>query len=452
MVAALLGVSTFTKPPPTSVSVDSDLVESLRNQLAGGQLQNLPTTQTRWYMADLETARKMADRGDLSKAAQLVAAMHADGTLAGLSRTLTSGLVRLPRRFYSDMTELKNELEKNNGTRSTFDEMMPPSELALLARDGHMLGIGVGEFLQVEGRDFPVFQRLEPEFLRFRWSENRWYYRSIVGELPITPGDGRWVLHIPGGRVNPWRSGLWFALGRAYIKKEHALLHQANYSAKLANPARVAKAPAGATETQRSGWIQKIIAWGINTVFELPPGWDVALLESNGRGWEVFSKEIEQADNEFMIAMAGQVVTTTGGTGFANADVHRLIRNDILQDVGDGLAHTLNTQGLPLLCWIRGGESAVKTGVAIEYQTKAPKDHKVEAETMNQLGQGLAQMTAALKPYKTKLEIKELMTRFAMPTEPMTPEEVALAVVAALPDVTDDAEPEEESNVQQIAA
>src|SRR5690242_11095825 len=171
MVQTLLGVSTFAKPPPTAITIDSEEVEKLRDQLAGGQLQALPTTQTRWYLADLETARHAADRGDLSRAAMLVAAMHADGVLAGLSRTLTSGLVRLPRRFYSDLTEFRDLLQKNNGTRSVFDEVFPPSELALLARDGHLLGVGVGEFLKVEGRDYPVFQRLEPEFLRYRWNE-----------------------------------------------------------------------------------------------------------------------------------------------------------------------------------------------------------------------------------------------------------------------------------------
>jgi hypothetical protein len=316
--------------------------------------------------------------------------------------------------------------------------MFPPSELALLARDGHMLGVGVGEFLPVPGRDHPVFQRLEPEFLRYRWNENRWYYRSIIGEIPITPGDGRWVLHIPGGRVNPWRNGLWYALGRAYIKKEHALLHQANYSAKLANPARVAEAPAGATEGQRQGWLSKLIAWGVNTVFELPPGWKVSLLESNGRGWEVFSKEIEQADQEFMISLAGQVVTTTGGTGFANADVHRLIRNDIIQDVGDALAHTLNTQGLPLFAFIRGGESAVATGVTIEYQTKAPKDHEVEARTLLQLGTAIEGMTKALVPFKRTLEIDEIATRFGVPVKAISTAEIVDLTEHATEDKEDD--------------
>lgn len=408
----------------TSVSLGSKAIEKIRSTFAGGQLQPIPSTQTRWYLADLEIARVMADTGDLSKAAKLCAAMRADGTLAGLESTLTSGVVRLPRRFYGNKA-LELELQKNNGTRSVFDEMFPPAELALLIGDGKKLGVGVGELLPVKGRDYPVFVRLEPEFLRYRWNENRWYYRSIAGELPITPGDGRWILHTPGGRINPWRGGLWFALGRSYIKKEHALLHQANYSAKLANPARVAKTVGGATEGERTGFLANLIAWHVNTVFELPPGWDVSLIESNGRGWEVFSKEIEQADQEMMITLAGQVLTTTGGEGFSNADVGRLIRGDIIQDVADELSHTLNTQGLPYYAWLRGGDELVSKQASVEYQTKIPKDHEKEATTMVQVATGITALRAALAPDNKAPEIDELLTRFGLPARNLTPGEIA---------------------------
>ena len=82
----------------------------------------------------------------------------------------------------------------------------------------------------------------------------------------------------------PWQHGLWRAVGRAYIRKEHATLHKDNWEAKLANPARVAIAPQGGTPEQAQSWFQKVMAWGVNTVFSITPGYDVKLLESNGRG------------------------------------------------------------------------------------------------------------------------------------------------------------------------
>lgn len=428
---ALLGVSTYQKP---TTYLGGDLgdrdVEAIRASIGGGQLARLPTTQTRWYLADLEAAQLKCDVGDISMAARLWSAMRSDGTAWGLRRTLTSGLVRLPRRFYGD-ADLIRELEAENGTRSTFDDMFPPAELALMADDGYGLGVAVGELVKVQGRDFPVLVRLEPEFLYYRWSDNRWFYKSIAGLLPITPGDGRWILHLPGGRVNPWRNGAWRAVGRSYINKEHAMLHRSNFSAKLANPARAATAPMGATEEQRVGFLSRVIAWGINTVFELPVGWDVKLIESNGRGYEVFKDEIAKSDEEMMISIAGQVVTTTGGAGFSNADIHRVIRNDIVQDVGDALGYTLNTQGLPAYSLARRGTAWQEHQVTVKYVTAAPKDHQAQATTMVTVANGIAQARAALAPDGLKPEVQEITTRFDLPVTKMTPEEKARAEAQA---------------------
>ena len=430
-VKALLGVSTFQKPAAgTGYDLDDPVVTRMRDTLAGGQLAALPITKTRWYLADLESAQRKADTGDIAMAAQLWSSMRSDGKIWGLRKTLSSGVVRLPRRFRSTDSALVEELEKTNDTASSFDAMFPPAELALWIDDAHGLGVAVGELCPVKGRDLPRFTRLEPEFLYYRWIDNRWFYRSIVGLLPITPGDGRWVLHMPGGVVNPWRNGIWRALGRAYINKDHALNHRSAYSSKLANPARAAVAPPGATEPERLGMLARLIAWGLNTVFELPPGWDIKLIESNGRGFQVFQDEITTSDEEATIAVAGQTVTTDGGAGFSNADVHELIREDILQDVADAAAHTLNTQGLTVFSFIRRARPDL---VSIEFVTKKPKDHEAQGRTMQITANAIAQMRAALGPDGKKPNVVEITTQFGIPVLDMTPEEIAEFKLAAKP-------------------
>ncbi|HVH50716.1 MAG TPA: DUF935 family protein, partial [Gaiellaceae bacterium] len=283
---------------------------------------------------------------------------------------------------------------------------------------GFALGVAIGELVPVPGRDYPVLVRLDPEFLQYIWVENRWYFISLAGRLPITPGDGRWILHTPGPRMSPWQFGLWPALARSFINKEHAMSYRSNYAAKLANPARVAYSPLGATEVERNGMLAKLISWGLNSVFELPPGWEAKILESNGRGWEVFQRQIDTSDYEIMIALAGQIVTTEGGTGFSNIEAPEKIRADLIEDDGDALAYTIATQGLPqYTAGIWGEDAVLERNVYVDWATEKPKDRDREAEIMAKVATGIRALGVSLAPYNRRLNVTEITTRFQIPIE-----------------------------------
>ena len=410
---ALLGVSTYSPPKGYGPELGDASVERIRES-AGGNLAQMPTTATRWYLKQLEDATFQADVGNLTNIAQLSRAMRMDGAISGLLRTRTSGVTRLPKKFFGNHPSV-DELKSRNGSRSTFDDMIPPNELSMLDTDGIILGVGVAELVPVPGRDFPVMVRLEPEYLRYRWVENRWYYTSIAGLLPITPGDGRWVLHVPGARIAPWTSGLWKCLGRAYINKEHALMHRSNYSAGLANPARIAEAPQGATEEQRGSFLAKLMRWGTNTAFALPPGYQAKLLESNGRGFEVWQQEIDTCDREASIAIAGQVVTVDGGTGFSNQDVHDHIRGDIVKEDADQIAYTLNTQVLPPYIARKWGVGDIQTGAQFEFDVSRPKDMKDEAASIKDVSTAIAQLQQVLANTGYQLDLAEMTMRYGIP-------------------------------------
>jgi len=437
----LLGVSSYAQgTAPTGPGLRDPSVEAVREAL-GGALQPVTQTQPRWLLADLESAQLQADNGSMRMAGQLWRSMQRDGMIAGLRDTRTSGLVALPKRFRG-RDDIVAELRAETLTRSTFDEMFPPSELALLAGDGIGVGVGVAELVPVPGRDHPVMIRLDPEYLWYKWNEGRWYFNSIAGALPITPGDGRWILHTPGGRVRPWHWGSWQALGRAFIHKEHALLGRGNFSAKLAHPARVAMSPQGANDEHRLSFFRKLMAWGVNTVFSLPAGWDVKLLESNGRGWEVFGKEIETSDLEIMICLAGQVVTVTGGAGFSNADIHRTIRADLIKKTADALAYTINTQGLPAWALARFGTAVLSELPRVAWDVDPPADLKAQADVMASVGAGIVGLGGAMAAAGVRLDVGEVLTRFGVPTLPGTPELPAVAPPpASTPTTPPDTEP-----------
>jgi hypothetical protein len=388
----------------------------------GGQLAPPPITVTRWHLSDLESAQHEADVGNIQRAAQLARWIRRDGVLSGVLSTTTGGLVRLPKR-YSGAPALVAALEgrgktaKGRARRALFDLMFPSPELALLAADGILLGVGVAEMVPMVGADYKVMRRLEPEYLRYVWSENRWYYASLAGMLPITPGDGRWILHLPGGATAPWNQGLWMALGRSCIAKEHAFLHRENYSGKLANPARVAVSPQGASEEHAQSWFQKVLAWGVNTTFGMKPGYDVKLVESNGRGYEIFADTIETSNLEIIVALGSSPVLIDGGTGFANADVHKSIRADVIKERADGLAFTLNTQGIPPWANDTYGADALEDSPDVEWDVTPPKDLKAEADSMTAAAAAVTAWNTVLGAYGKRVDDTDIERRFGVPIE-----------------------------------
>jgi phage gp29-like protein len=160
------------------------------------------------------------------------------------------------------------------------------------------------------------------------------------------------------------------------------------------------------------------MAWGINTVFGLKPGYDVKLLESNGRGWECFNKTIAEQNQEFIIAVTGQTVTTDGGAGFANADIHKSIRADLIESTGDSLAYTLNTQGIPAFVAKRWGTDAVLSmGTVMRWDVTPPKDRAADAQSLVTTAGAITQLTEALASHGRVLDIDALCSRFGVPVQ-----------------------------------
>lgn len=419
---ALLGFSAFAPPPITALNrslEDPDVTRA--REMAGGGLAPLPQTRLRWYLKDLEAAQHAADTGNLTPAAQLYRAMRRDGTISGLLSTRAAGLLRLPRSFTGapDMVAL---MRARSNDQDLFDSTFPPSELRVFAEDLIMLNVAVAELVPVPGRKNPIFIRHEPEFLYYRWNENRWYFRSIAGPLPITPGDGRWVLGLAGGRISPWQFGAWIPCGNAFIEKSHAKLYRQNYGSKLANPARVIHAPPGAQEPERDGMLARMAAWGINTVVELPAGWEASLLESNGRGHQVWQEDESSANTDIKMAIAGQLVTSDGGTGFDKGDLFETIRSDIVQTDGSILAYILNTQAMPMLTALMIDlPTALADPGSVAWDTTPPQDRQREATLISTGASALAQLTASLQGYPFAVNVPELALRLGLPIAPGTP-------------------------------
>jgi hypothetical protein len=373
----------------------------------------------RFYQADVEDALIAADSsGDLSILSQLSRGLRRDGVLGGILSSRAGGLTRLPKLLRGSSSVVAAMQNGSDGEVGLFDRIFSPKELSLWIGDGILNGVCLGELVPLPDRLEPVFVRLDVEHLRYQWGDDRWYYYSIGGPVHVVPGDGRWILGMPGGYQNPWQNGLWASLARSYIAKDHAFHFREAYSSALANPARVAYAPQGAGQDQLDSVWHRLLQWGVNTAFGLPAGWEVKLLESNGIGHKVFQETMDASDHEIMVALAGQIVTITGGAGFANADIHATIRSDLIQDDGDWAANALNTQGLRQIVnrMFGSGERG-----SVAWDTKPPGNLMVEANAITAAMEAIAACNQQLAPYGLKIDAREIATRYRIPTIETTP-------------------------------
>lgn len=401
--ALALPASTATAPAPSPPRAKR------RKRRASQQ----PIAQTRWYQRDVESAQHLAAQGNLTIVGRLCRAFGRDGYAIGLLSVRAGGLVRLPKRFTGD-PEAVAFLQGPDGKGGAFKRAFPSTELEMMDRDGFTVGAAVAEFLDLDTVPVPVLCRLDPEFLSYSSYEDAWYYQSTSGRERVEPGNGRWVLHLRGGRAEPWNNGIWPAVARAYISKEHSFFLRENWLTKLANAARAAVSPQGASEEQQQSWFQKVMAWGVNTVFGMRPGYDVKMIESNGRGHESFPASIKDANAEMMVAVSGSTVLVDGGSGFSNIDAHKAIRSDLLQADGESLSDTLNEQGIP---WVLEGHVPIGSRAQVEWDTRPPADVKAEAEALSAAAKAITETRAALLEDGIPLNTRALCARFAVPVE-----------------------------------
>lgn len=439
-IARLAGYQPVAAPAPASPSTKEKKGGPRKAKKRGSwnqQTSPIAMSQTRWTLASEEQILAAADSGQLQPLGRFCEALRGNGLIAGILLTRTAGLFRLPVLFSGD-EELCAELKGTDGDDGAFARMAPVTELCKLTRDGILGGQGIGEMVESEedpGGD-PVLHTLDPQWLSYQHSTDQWFYTTATGREEVIPGDGRWVLHLPYGSERPWTEGSWRQLCEPFVSRKIATLDRGRYSGSLAQGIRVATVGKDATDRSARQLLQQLQDMARNAVAVLREGQDIKMVESNGRGFEVWTKMRAEAGEEFMIALAGQVVTTQGSTGFGEGNIFADIKADLIQDTAEKIASTIHRQILaPWVMRKRGAEAVARTPWA-RWDVTPPSAKKAKAETMAALGDGISKADKALEPHGLRVKVAELATTYELPTEqlPAPPPPAAPALPAAQPD------------------
>jgi hypothetical protein len=267
--------------------------------------------------------------------------------------------------------------------------MFPMATLARLIRIGILLGAGVGYFVQGPDDPCPVLHACEHQFLVTRRGSDghsKLYYRTLDGEVEVTPGDGRWFVFAPYGLDRFWVYGAWRAVGKFWLAKNAAVNQRNTWGVKLAQGILWVTAPQSSTDSERSDlttFLENVIAPPILTMLD---GWKLNHQDIQGQGFQVWKDGKDDANDEIRMALSGQPVTSGGQSlGFGSGKIFADIAKTLVDANAESLAESVHFHGLAP--W---SETRDQVAPWVEWDTTPPEEKKLLGEALSAYGKGLS--------------------------------------------------------------
>ena len=369
--------------------------------------------QPRWLPEEVEEAWCEAEQGTMRPIASLIEAMRGDGTIGGLSRTRCS-MARLPVNFTGDpylCQELRgvdpeyadDGVLLTKGIVGAFDIMCPIPALIDLIFTGIMAGVAVAELVDDPVTGIPVLTPRDLHFLRYDWGTRQWLYYGGKDTYVVTPGAGRWVLFMPESETRPWKSGAWLPCSLAFVTKLSAVYDRMRWQAQLADPLKVFETTNSVSDTMRMK-LEEFLTnfWMRAPGIVLPEGVKAGMVESTGRGYDVYEAAEKWAEGQIAKALAGgQDTTSEGGMGFGNGDIFAEIAENIIEGTASALGRCISKEVIGP--WARrkyphrlavNGNVPPKVG----WDVRSPARRLQEAEVLTKVAAGIKAADEVLAP------------------------------------------------------
>jgi phage gp29-like protein len=372
-----------------------------------------------WTPEKIKEAFTSAEGGNLLQLADFVETMLTDDRIDGVLSTRTHGLLGLPRTLKGGLEVSRVLLEKHWAT------MHDEAELVRLMQWGIMLGIGLAQRIPLP-RVIGQPQRYRLETWSPRWlfsneasSDGGWQVITREGTRAVLPGS-QFILFLPYGVKRPWAAGKWRSCAFPWALKHFALEDRANHSEVFGSPAKVGKAPQGATERQRKSFRSQLANLGRNGVLMLPEGWDYSVESATGNQFEIYSDSIAWADQALTIVLAGQIVTTEGTQGFSSGNVQDNIKGDFIRFDARRLEHLLYEQSI--LPWHRVNFGYDTEPPTPYWNTEKPVNQSQQAVTFEILGRAVRDLDIALRDSDVRVDTRVLAEKYQIPLVQVTKE------------------------------
>jgi len=400
------------------------MAEKQPKKPTGASSNNEPTIRVTsgWTPTKVDQARRQADLGDLSLAADLWERVMGDERAIGPLQALC-GIPGLPLVFESATGQADDPRVEALG--DDFWEMLPDEVCGEVIRWASGLGVALLQIKDWEtdpdtGRVLPVCEVWHPRCLRWDSAKRTWCVRTTASGgtyVPIEPGDGEWIIITPYGRKRPWAKAPWYSLGLLWLFTQYAKFDWGDLNDVHGKPLKslenITPEKAGLVDDDElKELVAKVAALARGGTIALPDGYSLKLVEATSKGWESFVKLIDEVwPKAVSIALTGQNLSTqVDGGSFAAATVHANVSHDRIRTFAESLALAVRSQLLVWWCEFNFGDRRTPWA---KWETKPPSDRKAEAERLSLLATAIQALTTANVP----LDMVAMVEQYGLPVD-----------------------------------
>jgi phage gp29-like protein len=356
--------------------------------------------QSGWTPAAIRMALVSLVSGIFDLPAQLIDSIIGDSrvqaSLASLSGGLFSRPIRfdVPKRFKGDARaqdclDAWRELWPTIGAEGTLSEFMQWDA---------MLGFAIGQITWDTSDPkmwIPHLLPWHPRYSYYHWMYRRYIAITLDGPEVIEPGGGHWVLHSPHNPYRGWMRGSVRAIAPWWLSRNYALRDFSRYSERHGMPVLKAITPFGADPKAIAAFRLDVSRMGQESTMQLPQSadpkfgkYDLDLLEASDQGWEGFLALIQQCNNEIVLPLQGQNLTTEVKEGsLAAARVHGDVRQSIIESKARGFQRTWNQQLARPFAALNFGDAELAP--LMSWDIEPYEDRKEAAQTLLDFAQAL---------------------------------------------------------------
>jgi phage gp29-like protein len=371
----------------------------------------------------VRAAIRELEMGRFQAAADLVDAMSQDDRIAGVMSARLDALQGLEFEFEppEGLEDNARAKEVAQEARADWTKMIPEAAQLELRSWGLWLGVGIGQLQWDRGpeRWTPRLQVWHPRAVTWNSELERYEVATQGGTVPVTAGDGTWVLYMPYGDRRGWMRSLVRSLAVPWLLRQWARRDWARHSEAYGQPSKKAKVPPTATREEKTRFLREVAALAVESTIlceqaktKDAPSWDVEYLQVAAESHKVFADLKAALEVDIAIRVKGENLTSeVQGGSLAAAEVHRGVAREKLRFDAQTATTCLHDHVLEPWAAFNFGSPEVAPWPC--YETEPPEDLQSAATTIDKVGDATGKLWDAGYP----LDLQQMAERFDIPLQ-----------------------------------